>query len=200
MRFGVLGPVTVWEADGQPVAVPGLKVRALLAALLVYEGKPASADRLVEHVWGDDPPGDPPGTLSAKVSQLRRAFAAADPNGRSLVVSPPPGYVLRIDADALDANRFQSMTAQARETSDLRAKARLLSEALGLWRGPAFADFRDEPFARAAIARLEEQRLTALEDLAEARLALGEHAVVAGELGGRRAWQRLAYGAGRVKV
>jgi predicted ATPase/DNA-binding SARP family transcriptional activator len=183
MRFGVLGPVTVWDADGQPVAVPGLKVRALLAALLVYEGQPASADRLVEHVWGDNPPGDPPGTLSAKVSQLRRAFAAADPNARSLVVSPPPGYLLRIDSDALDANRFRSMTAQARETSDLRAKARLLSEALGLWRGPAFADFSDEPFTRAAIARLEEQRLTALEDLAEARLALGEHAVVAGELG-----------------
>ncbi|MFC4535924.1 BTAD domain-containing putative transcriptional regulator [Sphaerisporangium dianthi] len=183
MRFGVLGPVTVWTGDGALVTVPGLKVRALLAALLVDEGRPVSADRLVEHLWGDRPPGNPSGTLSAKVSQLRRALEDAEPGGRDLVVSPPPGYLLRAGAGEVDAHRFASLTAEAREAPDARARATLLSGALALWRGPAFAGFADEPFARATVARLEEQRLTALEDLAEARLALGMHAVVAGDLG-----------------
>ncbi|MFI7233273.1 BTAD domain-containing putative transcriptional regulator [Nonomuraea angiospora] len=183
MRFGVLGPLTVWRDDGGAVAVPGLKVRALLAALLVHHGRPVPADLLIDHLWGDDPPGNAPGALSAKASYLRRALEEAEPGGRALVVSPPPGYLLRVDADAVDAHRFESLTAEARETDDPRAKAELLSGALALWRGPAYIDFTDEAFARTTIARLEEQRLTAMEDLAEARLALGLHAEVAGELG-----------------
>ncbi|SDJ03517.1 BTAD domain-containing putative transcriptional regulator [Nonomuraea jiangxiensis] len=183
MRFGVLGPLTVWRDDGGSVAVPGLKVRALLAALLVHHGRPVPADLLIDHLWGDDPPGNAPGALSAKVSYLRRALEEAEPGGRALLVSPPPGYLLRVDADTVDAHRFESLTAEARETDDPQARAELLSGALALWRGPAYIDFADEAFARTTIARLEEQRLTALEDLAEARLALGLHAEVAGELG-----------------
>ncbi|MET7335131.1 BTAD domain-containing putative transcriptional regulator [Nonomuraea sp. NPDC005650] len=183
MRIGVLGPLTVWSDDGGIVAVPGLKVRALLAALLVHRGRPVPADLLIDHLWGDDLPGNAPGALSAKASYLRRALEDAEPGGRALVVSPPPGYLLRVEADAVDAYRFESLTARARETDDPQAKAELLSGALALWRGPAFADFADEPFARTTIARLEEQRLTAMEDLAEARIALGMHAAVAGELG-----------------
>ncbi|MET9240781.1 BTAD domain-containing putative transcriptional regulator [Nonomuraea sp. NPDC003709] len=183
MRFGVLGPLAVWRDDGGAVAVPGLKVRALLAALLTHHGRPVPADLLIDHLWGDDPPGNAPGALSAKASYLRRAMEEAEPGGRALVVSPPPGYLLRVDADAVDAHRFESLTAEARETADPRAKAELLSGALALWRGPAYIDFADEAFARTTIARLEEQRLTAMEDLAEARLTLGMHAAVAGELG-----------------
>ncbi|MFC5831130.1 BTAD domain-containing putative transcriptional regulator [Nonomuraea insulae] len=183
MRFGVLGPLAVWREDGSSVAVPGLKVRALLAALLVHHGRPVPADLLIDHLWGDDPPGNAPGALSAKASHLRRALEDAEPGGRALVVSPPPGYLLRVEADAVDAHRFESLTARAGEMDDPRAKAELLSEALALWRGPAYTDFADEAFTRTTIARLEEQRLTAMEDLAEARLALGMHATVAGELG-----------------
>ncbi|GIH42999.1 SARP family transcriptional regulator [Microbispora corallina] len=182
MRFGVLGPLAVWNDRGDAVTVPGLKVRALLAALLVDPGRPVSADRLVEHLWGDDLPGNPPGALSAKVSQLRRALEDAEPGARALVVSPPPGYLLRAGADAVDAGRFERLAAEAREAPGPEEKAELLSGALGLWRGPAFADVADEPFARAAVARLEELRLTALEDLARARLALGMAAEVAADL------------------
>src|SRR5690606_3807441 len=88
---------------------------------------------------------------------------------------------LRVDPAAVDAGRFRALAAQARAADDPATRAGLLADALALWRGPAYADFDAEPFARAAIDRLEEERLTALEDHAEARLALGEHALV-GEL------------------
>ena len=82
MRFGVLGPVTAWTDAGSPVVIQGLKVRALLADLLVHEGRPVPADRLIDDLWGADLPGNPSGTLSAKVSQLRRAFEDAEPGSR----------------------------------------------------------------------------------------------------------------------
>jgi predicted ATPase/DNA-binding SARP family transcriptional activator len=182
MFFGVLGPVAVWTADGEPVPVSGRKVRALLAVLLVHEGRPVQAARLIDVLWGERLPGDPAGTLSGKVTQLRRALERAEPGGRRMVVSPPPGYRLRLDGDALDVNRFRMLVARGRETADARARAGLLSDALALWRGPALAEFADEPFARVAAARLTEERLAALEDLAEARLALGEHAELVAEL------------------
>lgn len=178
MRFGVLGPLSVWTADGRPVRVPESKVRALLADLLVHEGRPVSADRLVDDLWGRELPGNPANALQSKVSQLRRALG---PDGRDLVVFQPAGYALR--TDEVDARRFAGLLDQARATADPRTKAGLLSDALALWRGPAYGDFRDEEFARAAATRLDEQRLTALEEQAEARLALGEHSQLADELG-----------------
>ncbi|NEW45653.1 AfsR/SARP family transcriptional regulator [Nocardia cyriacigeorgica] len=206
MRFGVLGPLTVWTDEGAVVAVPGAKVRMLLADLLVNSGRPVSADRLVDDIWADDPPGNPAGTLAAKASQLRRALEDAEPGGRDLVVSPPPGY--RLAATDVDALRFRALLASAREATDTRGTIRALTEALALWRGPAFADFRDAEFVRPAIARLEEQRLVAVEELAEARLEIGEYREVAGDLAEfvgdhplrerlRAAHLRALYGAGR---
>ncbi|HEX2316934.1 MAG TPA: BTAD domain-containing putative transcriptional regulator, partial [Thermomonospora sp.] len=183
MRFGVLGPLAVWTDDGEPVAVPGLKVRALLADLLVHEGRPVPADRLIDDLWGEDLPGNPAGSLSAKVSQLRRILEDAEPGARSLVPFRPAGYVLQVADDRVDAHRFRALTARARETADPAERAALLADALALWRGPALADFADEPFAGPAVTRLEELRLAALEEHAEIRLALGEHGVLAGELG-----------------
>jgi predicted ATPase/DNA-binding SARP family transcriptional activator len=174
MFFGVLGPVAVWTDRGDPVPVPGRKVRGLLATLLVHEGRPVPAGRLIDNLWGEQLPGDPAGTLSGKVTQLRRALDQAEPGGRRLVASPPPGYRLRIETGAVDASQFRLLTARARETGEARARAGLLSEALALWRGPAFADFADEPHLRTAAARLTEERLAAQEDLAEAQLVLGE--------------------------
>jgi DNA-binding SARP family transcriptional activator len=183
MRFGVLGPLAVWTDHGEPVTIPGRKVRALLADLLVHEGRPVSVDRLVEDLWGEAAPADPTAALHVRVSQLRRALAGAEPGGRELVVSQAPGYALRGGPDAVDALRFAALVGQARAAGDPRTRAALLAEVLGLWRGPALADFADEEFARAAVARWEEQRLAAVEAYAEARLELGEHRELVGELG-----------------
>ncbi|MFD6798592.1 ATP-binding protein [Streptomyces cyaneofuscatus] len=178
MRFGVLGPLVVWDDGGQEVRVPEAKVRALLADLLADDGGPVSADRLIHDLWGDAPPGRPTGALQAKVSQLRRVL------GRDRVVRQPPGYRLRFDdgGDEVDAVRFRALVTRARPVQDPRARAALLTEALELWRGPAYADFADAPFVRAAAQRLAEQRLSVLEEQAQARLEAGDHALLAGEL------------------
>ncbi|MEU6667456.1 BTAD domain-containing putative transcriptional regulator [Streptomyces sp. NPDC046727] len=177
MRLGVLGPLAVWDDKGEPVQVPETKVRALLADLLAHDGGPVSADRLIHDLWGENLPGRPAGALQAKVSQLRRVL------GRERLVRQPPGYRLRLDAsDEVDAERFGRLVAEARSVTDPRARAALLTEALGLWRGPAYADFADEEFVRAARQCLTEQRLAVLEERAEARLAAGDHLLLAGEL------------------
>ncbi|MFK4228067.1 BTAD domain-containing putative transcriptional regulator, partial [Streptomyces sp. NPDC019890] len=179
MRFGVLGPLAVWDDEGEPVQVPETKVRALLADLLAHDGGPVSVDRLIDDLWGDNPPGNPAGALQAKVSQLRRVL------GRERLVRQPPGYRLRLDAaDEVDAERFGSLVAEARSVTDPSARAALFTEALGLWRGPAFADFADEEFVRAAKECLAERWLAVVEERAEARLAAGDHLFLAGELAG----------------
>ncbi|GAA4063324.1 BTAD domain-containing putative transcriptional regulator [Actinomadura miaoliensis] len=183
MRFGVLGPLAVWTDEGSPVAVPGVKVRALLADLLVHEGRPVPADRLIDDLWGERPPGNPAAALAVKVSQLRRVLEDAQPGGRGLVATRPAGYAVDVGADGLDAVRFQDLIDRARRTGDPAARAELLRDALALWRGPALADFADEPFAQPTVVRLEELRLAAQEDHAEARLALGDDAGLAAELG-----------------
>lgn len=183
MHFGILGPLAVWNDRDEPVPIPGRKVRALLADLLVHEGRAVSADRLVDDLWGESAPADPAAALHVRVSQLRRALAAAEPGGRDLVASQAPGYALHATAATLDALRFGALLDRARTAEEPKARAALLTEALGLWRGPALADFADEPFAHSVAARWEEQRLTAVESLAEARLDLGEHAELTGALG-----------------
>ncbi|MFE0738382.1 BTAD domain-containing putative transcriptional regulator [Streptomyces sp. NPDC058855] len=175
MRYGVLGPVTVWDADGEPVRVPGAKVRALLADLLLHEGRAVSADRLVDDIWGDAAPGDPANALQAKVSQLRRAI------GRDRVLHQPAGYRLRLDGAEVDAATFRALAARARLVPDPRTRATLLAEALELWRGEAYADFADEEFVRPAAQRLAEERLAVLEERAGARLETGDPALL-GEL------------------
>ncbi|WP_026128483.1 AfsR/SARP family transcriptional regulator, partial [Nocardiopsis halophila] len=199
MRFGVLGPVTLWDDDGGRVLLPGAKVRALLASLLIRRGGLVPVDTLVDDVWGDSPPSDPSGVLQARVSQLRKALKAAradtgggqGPDRGPEVVFQAPGYLLRgggeVDADVFEreADRAAKLLREADGAdprSALRSAVRVLDDALGLWRGHALAEFADEPFARAVAARLEERRLTAVEDRAEARLALGEDAALVGEL------------------
>ncbi|MEV5497808.1 BTAD domain-containing putative transcriptional regulator [Nonomuraea fuscirosea] len=177
MRFGVLGPLVVRTPDGRPVHVPEVKVRALLTVLLIHAGRPVSADRLIDDLWNGRPPAGAAAALRVKVSQLRRALGE-----RELVAYRAPGYVLRADADSVDAGHFESLLGRAQRTDDLEVRASLLRQALGLWRGGAYAEFADEPFARAAVARLDEQRLVAEEELAETRLALGEHGLLAADL------------------
>ncbi|MEV1090150.1 AfsR/SARP family transcriptional regulator [Streptomyces microflavus] len=204
MRFGVLGPLVVWDGEGREVRVPEAKVRALLADLLAHDGGPVTADRLIHDLWGDAPPGKPAGALQAKISQLRRVV------GRDRVVRQPAGYRLRLDGggDEVDAVRFRALVTAARPVRDPHARAALLTEALELWRGPAYADFADGLFVRGPAQRLAEQRLSVLEEQAEARLEAGDHALLAGELADlvalhplrerlRAAQMRALYAAGR---
>jgi predicted ATPase/DNA-binding SARP family transcriptional activator len=169
------------------VVIQGLKVRALLANLLVHEGRPVPADRLIDDLWGSELPGNPSGTLSAKVSQLRRAFEDAEPGSRSLVQSGPAGYSLVVSAETYDALKFGELLA-----------AGSVDEALALWRGPAYADFADDAFVEAAVARLTDLRLTALEqaDLPVVDLAalVKEHPLREGL---RAAHMKALYRAGR---
>ncbi|MFI9553114.1 BTAD domain-containing putative transcriptional regulator [Nonomuraea endophytica] len=168
MRFGVLGPLTVWTDAGEVVSIPGLKVRALLADLLAHDGRVVSTDRLVDDLWGDDAPANSAAALQVRVSQLRKALEDAEPGGKNLIVSRAPGYQLQVSPEAVDALRFARLAGEG-----------LLAEALELWRGSPYADFSDMEFTRAPITKLEEQRLTALEELAEVRLAAGEPVDVA---------------------
>jgi DNA-binding SARP family transcriptional activator len=181
MEFGILGPLEVRDGSG-PVRVPGVKERALLVDLLVHAGQVVSADRLIEDLWDDTPPGKPANALQGRVSGLRRALG---PGGSKLVVTSPPGYRLAVEPGWVDAARFEGLIAQATAltaTEPSRA-APLLQEALGLWRGPALAEFADRPWALAAAARLEELRLGALESLAEVRLAAGDPGGLGGLVG-----------------
>ncbi len=183
MRFGVLGPLAVWRADGSPVAVPGLRTRALLAALLSHEGRPVSADRLVEELWGEgELPGNPSAALQTRVWQLRKVFEDAEAGGRDLLALRDGGYLLHTEPDGVDMGRFGALTARARVADDPGTRAALLSDALALWRGAAFSGFEDAAFARPVATRLEEARLAALEAHAEARIDLGEHLGVAQDL------------------
>jgi predicted ATPase/DNA-binding SARP family transcriptional activator len=166
MELGILGPLEVRDTSG-PVRVPGAKERALLADLLVNAGRVVSADRLVEDLWGADPPGNPANTLQGRVSALRRALG---PAGAGLVVTRPPGYALEAGPEAVDAARFERLVAEAEAAAPAEPPraARLLEEALALWRGPALAEFADQPWAQAEAARLEELRLAATEALVAA--------------------------------
>ena len=183
MRFGMLGPLEVWGTDGSPVRVPELKVRALLTALLVREGRPATPDALIDDLWGERLPANPARVLRAKLSQLRGVLEQAEPGGRERVVHSTAGYRLEVGADDVDAARFRSLVERSHRAHDPRAKAVSLAEALALWRGPVLADFADEPFTRTVAVRLEEERLAVLEEQAVIRLELGEHHLLAEELG-----------------
>jgi DNA-binding SARP family transcriptional activator len=159
MEFAILGPLEVRDGAA-PVRVPGAKERALLADLLVNAGRVVPADRLVEDLWGEQPPGNPANTLQGRVSALRRALG---PGGG--LVTRPPGYLLEAGPEQVDAGRFERLVAEAAAAAaaDGPRAAGLLEEALGLWRGPALAEFADQPWAQAEAARLEELRLAATE-------------------------------------
>ncbi|MFB6553546.1 BTAD domain-containing putative transcriptional regulator [Streptomyces sp. NPDC056405] len=182
MLFGLLGPLAAWGEDGETVRVPEAKVRMLLAILLINEGQPVSTARLIEYLWDEDVPANPASALRTKVSILRRQLARLDARGRQLLVSTPAGYRLDVEPDRVDVTQFQDITNRAYESKDPQDRASRLAEALALWRGPALADFSEHDFAQGTITRLEEKRLTTIEEWAEARLLLGEHSLLVGDL------------------
>ena len=169
IRYRLLGPV---EA---PAKLPGGKPRALLARLLLEPGRVVPVDTLVDDLWRE-PPASAHKVVQVYVSQLRKVL------GADAIETRAPGYLARATADESDLGRFEQLAERARGTSDPARKAALMREALDLWRGPALAEFRGEPFAEAAARRLAELRLYALEERIDAELELGEHARLVPEL------------------
>jgi DNA-binding SARP family transcriptional activator len=174
LEFRVLGPLEV-EADGRLVHLGGQRQRALLANLLIHAGDVVSTDRLIDDLWGEQPPRTAGTSLQNAVSQLRKVL------GADVVVTRAPGYALAVGPDQIDARRFERRVARARELEGAE-RARVLREALGLWRGRPLPEFAFEPFAESEIRRLEELRLVVLEDRLEVEVELGRHAEVVGEL------------------
>src|SRR5439155_21516139 len=153
----------------------GPKQRAVLALLLLDAGRVVSSDRLIDVLWGEQPPKTAATSLQNFISQLRKVL------GPDVLVTKPPGYVLRIRREQLDLNRFRALLEKAR-TSPPEVRAEELREALNLWRGPALDEFAFDAFAHSDIAHLDELRLAALEDRIEADLAVGRDAELIGEL------------------
>jgi DNA-binding SARP family transcriptional activator/outer membrane protein assembly factor BamB len=175
MEFRILGPLEVRE-EGRALRLGGSKQRALLACLLLHPNEVVSRDRLIDELWGGSPPDTAPTALQVYVSQLRKAL------GRDLIVTRPPGYLVRVSDGELDLHRFERLVVAARTEEPVDA-ARLLREGLALWRGAPLAELSDS-FAPADRARLEEQRQAALEQRIQADLALGRHAELVPELEG----------------
>lgn len=174
--FGVLGPVAAWDGDGDAIALKGPRHRAVLARLIVARRRVVPVTRLVEDLW-TDPPAGAVDAVRTFVAALRRALEPERPprTAARLLVTEGPGYALRADPDAVDAWRFEQAVAAAATLPSRDGLARL-EEALEWWRGPAYAEFADETWARAERSRLAELRLQAVERRAEARLALGRAA------------------------
>src|SRR5690625_3788193 len=167
LRFGVLGALQV-RVDGRPVTVPPGRQRAVLTCLLVHAGQPVSMDTLTEAAWGDALPRDPHGALHTVLSRLRSQL------GDPLLQHGPAGYRLVMPPEAADAEQFESLLTDARSASPARARE-LLEQAASLWRGPAYGEYADAPFARAAAARLEGLRKDATEAHAAACIECGDH-------------------------
>ncbi|MFB4305024.1 BTAD domain-containing putative transcriptional regulator [Actinomadura sp. GTD37] len=172
--FGVLGPVTAWDGSGNPIALKGPRHRAVLARLIIARGRVVPVSLLVDDLWVA-PPSDGVGAVRTFVAALRRVLEPDRPprTPPRLLVTEGPGYALRPGPDGVDAWRFEEAVTASRPASELLTT---LDEALGRWRGPAYADVADEPWARAERSRLAELRLRAIERRAEARLTLGRAA------------------------
>jgi DNA-binding SARP family transcriptional activator len=178
MEFRILGPLAVWD-EGAEISLGGPKPRALLAVLLLHPNEVVPTDRLIEALWGEDAPERATAALRVNISRLRKALP------QDVLTTRAPGYVVRVEPDALDLHRFERLVDEGRTllARGLAADAsKRLRDALSLWRGPALADFAYETFAQAAIPRLEEIRLCAIELRIDADLALGRHDELVGEL------------------
>ena len=164
MRINVLGPIRIEGNEGPDGTADEVRLaakeRSLLATLALRPGTTVSTEALIRSLWGDDPPASVRKTLQTYVSNVRQAI------GAEAIATQETGYLLAIDADAVDVHRFRSLVRggeDALRAGDARLARQKLREALALWRGDAFSDVA----ARTALAgegvRLQEERLSALE-------------------------------------
>jgi len=182
MEFRILGSMDVVAGD-RLVELPSGRARALLALLILDAGQPIAAERLIDELWGEHPPATAATVVQGLVSRLRKALEPNRPKGApaEILETLGSGYRLAIDTSAVDAHHFTRLVDQARAASP-EVRAASLSSALGLWRGPALADFAYEPFAQRAIAALEETRIEAIELRFEAELAMGRDSALVTDL------------------
>jgi YVTN family beta-propeller protein len=189
LDYRILGPLEV-SADGRVIQIGGPKLRALLVILLLRANESVPRDVLVHELWGEQPPAGAQHSLDVYVSRLRKSLDGAAngldgaANG-SVLVTRPGSYRLQVAEGQLDARRFERLVEQGRAALTGNAPgqaAASLRAALQLWRGEALADLANGAGPRVEVVRLEELRLSAIEDRIEADLALGRHAELVGEL------------------
>jgi serine/threonine-protein kinase len=177
MEFRILGPLEV-DAGSGALPLGGPKQRAVLAHLVLRANHVVPAEVLIDGLWGEEPPDAARGTLQAYVSRLRSVLGNDRLEGR------PPGYVLHAEPGEVDAERFEALVRDARAdvVQDPASAIAAFREALEIWRGPALADLAQETSLAGEISRLDELRLTAVEEEISAELALGQHARLIGQL------------------
>jgi DNA-binding SARP family transcriptional activator len=177
VRLRILGPLEVVD-DDRALDLGAHKQQALLGVLALRPREVVSTARLIDELWGESPPASAAKAVQGYVSGLRKAL------GGDAIVTKAGGYLVSVDPDALDAERFDQLVAAGRESvaRDPARAAATLREALALWRGDPLEGLRLEANARIEVQRLAERRLTALELRIEADLALGRHAELVGEL------------------
>jgi DNA-binding SARP family transcriptional activator/tRNA A-37 threonylcarbamoyl transferase component Bud32 len=177
MEFLILGPLEVTAGD-EPIQLGGPKQRAVLAHLILRANHPVPADRLIDGLWGDEPPETARNTLQTYVYRLRKAL------GEERLAASDGGYMLGADPGEIDAARFEAIVKEAKllASADPAAAAARFADALTLWRGAPLADLADEPSLRAEVARLEELHLSAVEHRIAAEIAMGGHSTVVSEL------------------
>ncbi len=177
VQIGLLGPLEIRTADGGSIEIPGARLRALVIALALAAGRPVPKTTLVDWIWGEQPPADAVNALQALVSRLRRLL----PTG--LIDGQAGGYRLAVDAESVDAVRFERLVDRARGADD-GERAELLRAALELWRGAPMQDVevRDSQAVEAVVTRLEGLRMAALEERYDAEIRLGRGAEMADEL------------------
>jgi YVTN family beta-propeller protein len=180
LEFRILGPLEVLD-DDRRIELGGARQRAVLAILVLHRGETVSVDRIVDLMWGERPPVTAVKTVQVYVSHLRRALV------EDAIVSSRGGYALAAEADRIDALRFERLVDEGRAAlsgDDPARAAELLRSALALWRGPVLGDLAYERFAQDGAARLEELRLTAVEERVDADIRLGRHLELVAELEG----------------
>jgi DNA-binding SARP family transcriptional activator len=175
MEFRLLGPLEAAE-NGQLLHLGGRQQRAVLAVMLLRRNAVVPADELVDAIWGARPPPTASVIVQLYISRLRKLL------GRERLLTRPAGYLLEIDSSQVDVAQFETLVATAARSNQASETARLLREALALWRGPPLVDFAYDTFAEAESRRLEEMRLAALEDRIEADLVLGRDVELVAEL------------------
>lgn len=184
MDFAVLGPLRVTGLHG-PVELGGLKERTLLAHLVAHVGEVVGSEQLIDSLWPVDPPRTAAKSLQTYVLRLRNALEPGRGASPQLIITEGAGYRLAVDPQSVDAHRFIRLAALGRRAlaeGRAEAAAATLREALGMWRGPAYAGFEQTAFGEAEARRLEELRLLSLEDRVSAELDLGRAPELAAEL------------------
>ena len=186
MEYRILGPFDIRQA-GESLHLGGGRQRALLALLVLHANTVVSIDRIIDSLWEEDPPDTAANIIQVYMSRLRKLVDPDRVKGTdgTVLLTRRPGYLIRLEPSELDAFEFSRLASEGREALAAGAPgvaAAVLQQGLETWHGDVLADFSFEEFARAEIDRLNEERLGVMEDLFDARLALGQHDELVGEI------------------